>query len=74
MLDIPCAIIEKEGKVLYAQRSEQMSHALKWEFPGGKREPGETLAACLKRVIKEELGFDIAIWRNYVSSQKDQLL
>jgi len=61
MLDVTCAIIEKDDKVLCAQRSAQMSHALKWEFPGGKLEPGETLAACLKREIKEELSLDIAI-------------
>ena len=61
MLDVTCAIIEKDDKVLCAQRSAQMSHALKWEFPGGKLEPGEALAACLKREIKEELGLDIAI-------------
>lgn len=61
MIDVTCAIIEKEDKVLCAQRGEQMSHPLKWEFPGGKLEPGETLEACLKREIKEELGLDIAI-------------
>ena len=69
MLDVTCAIIEKEGKVLCAQRSEQMSHALKWEFPGGKLEAGETLAACLKREIKEELGLDIAIGEELPASK-----
>ena len=61
MLDVTCAIIEKDDKVLCAQRSAQMSHALKWEFPGGKLEPGETLAACLQREIQEELGLVISI-------------
>jgi len=69
MLDVTCAIIEKDDKVLCAQRSAQMSHALKWEFPGGKLEPGETLAACLKREIKEELGLDIAIWKQLPASK-----
>ena len=69
MIDVTCAIIEKEGKVLCAQRSEQMSHPLKWEFPGGKLEAGETLAACLKREIKEELGLDIAIQEQLPPSQ-----
>ncbi|MFQ5577106.1 MAG: NUDIX domain-containing protein [Anaerolineae bacterium] len=32
-----------------------------WEFPGGKQEPGETLPACLRREIKEELAIDIAV-------------
>ena len=69
MLDVTCAIIEKDDKVLCAQRSEQMSHALKWEFPGGKLEAGETLAACLKREIKEELGLDIAIREQLLARQ-----
>ena len=61
MMDVTCAIIEKDDKVLCALRSEKMSHALKWEFPGGKQEPGETLAACLQREIHEELGLVILI-------------
>jgi len=69
MIQVTCAIIEKDGKVLCAQRSEKMRHPLKWEFPGGKLEPGETLAACLKREIKEELGLAIAIREQLPASQ-----
>lgn len=47
--------------MLAAQRSETMSLPLKWEFPGGKLEPGENAAACLQREIEEELGIDIVI-------------
>jgi A/G-specific adenine glycosylase len=32
-----------------------------WEFPGGKREPGETLPECLRREIREELGIEIEV-------------
>ena len=58
---VTCAIIEQEGKVLCAQRSESMNLPLKWEFPGGKAEKGETLDAGLLREIKEELGVDIEL-------------
>lgn len=37
------------------QRSENMKLALKWGFPGGKIEQGESEQDCLKREIKEEL-------------------
>ncbi len=60
-IDVACAIIERGGLVLAAQRSEVMSLPLKWEFPGGKLEPGESAAACLAREIDEELGVGIAI-------------
>ncbi len=58
---VTCAIIEHKGKVLCAQRSENMSHPLKWEFPGGKVEGDEDLISCLKREIKEELGVKIEV-------------
>jgi 8-oxo-dGTP diphosphatase len=61
MIEVTCAIIEKDDKVLCAQRSELMKLPLKWEFPGGKLETGETLENCLIREIKEELGIEISI-------------
>ncbi|GAB6084455.1 (deoxy)nucleoside triphosphate pyrophosphohydrolase [Desulfuromonas carbonis] len=60
-IDVSCAIIEKDGLVLAAQRSESMSLPLKWEFPGGKLHPHEDAATCLKREIEEELGIGIHI-------------
>jgi len=61
MLQVTCAIIENNGKILCAQRSEKMKLPLKWEFPGGKIEEDESLEACLKREIREELGIEIDI-------------
>jgi 8-oxo-dGTP diphosphatase len=55
-LQVSCAIIEQDGLVLAAQRSAAMSLPLKWEFPGGKIDPGETAAECLKRELVEEMG------------------
>lgn len=59
VIKVACAIIEQEGKVLAAQRSERMSLPLKWEFPGGKLDAGEEAHACLIREIREELGLDV---------------
>jgi len=60
-IDVSCAIIEKEGLILAAQRGEKMHMPLKWEFPGGKVEPHENAASCLQREIREELGVEICI-------------
>ena len=61
MILVTCAIIEKAGLVLVTQRSEKMALALKWEFPGGKLEDGESHEACLLREIMEELNVQIKI-------------
>jgi len=62
MIDVSCAlIISHNGEVLVAQRSLNMHLPLKWEFPGGKVEPGESARECLIREIREELGVEIKI-------------
>ena len=61
MLEVTCAIIEWNNKVLVAQRSDTMSLPLKWEFPGGKIEENETAENCLIREIAEELSIHIEI-------------
>lgn len=59
MIQVVCAVILKENKILIAQRSEQMKLPLKWEFPGGKIEKDEDEIQALIREIKEELNVDI---------------
>jgi len=54
---VAAAVIEREdGSFLLAQRPPGKVYAGYWEFPGGKIEPGETVASALKREIQEELG------------------
>ena len=63
-----CAVIEHNGLVLAAQRSATMSLPLKWEFPGGKIEPGETAEGCLKRELAEEFDAEVNIRSNLPQS------
>ena len=53
---VVAAIIERNAKVLICRRTAAQPHPLKWEFPGGKVEPGEDPAAALVRELEEELG------------------
>ena len=52
------ALIDRDGRVLLAQRPEGKSMAGLWEFPGGKVEAGETPEAALVRELHEELGIE----------------
>jgi 8-oxo-dGTP diphosphatase len=61
MLQVVAAIFERDGRVLICRRTSRQLHPLKWEFPGGKVEPGETPAQALARELEEELGItDVA--------------
>ena len=53
---VVAAVIERDGRLLIGQRPAHKHHGGLWEFPGGKVEPGETLAAALARELHEELG------------------
>ncbi len=59
MTKVVCAIIVTNNKVICVQRSSKMQLPLKWEFPGGKIESGETDEAALIREIAEELEINI---------------
>lgn len=61
IVEVSCAIIESDGKVLVAQRAASMAHPFQWEFPGGKWEAGESAENALVREIAEELGLRIAV-------------
>ena len=52
------ALIDRDGRVLVAQRPAGKTMAGLWEFPGGKVEPGEAPEAALVRELAEELGID----------------
>ncbi len=60
-IEVSAALIFSEGKLLIAQRHAGSHLGGLWEFPGGKRETGETFEQCLVREIREELGVDISV-------------
>lgn len=64
MIEVVCAVIQNNGKILIARRSETMALPLKWEFPGGKIKPGEDKKTALKREIKEELAMTISVGKS----------
>jgi mutator protein MutT len=60
-VEIAAAVIEDRGRLLIARRWDDAVLGGYWEFPGGKRRPGESLIACLLREVDEEVGVAIEV-------------
>ncbi|MGD2134029.1 MAG: 8-oxo-dGTP diphosphatase MutT [Maricaulaceae bacterium] len=58
LLVAACALVDRDGRVLIAQRPAGKAMAGLWEFPGGKVETGETPEAALTRELREELAVE----------------
>lgn len=71
MLEVCCAIILKDTKILAVQRGPESSHPWKWEFPGGKIDPKETAEQCIIREIEEELSIRIEVVNQLVAVEFD---
>lgn len=56
MIVVVAAVIERDGRMLVTRRLHGTHLAGRWEFPGGKIEPGEPLDLALRRELTEELG------------------
>ena len=61
LIAVGIACIHKDGKYLIQSRPEGKSFVGSWEFPGGKREPGESFRECVKREIMEEIGVTVSV-------------
>ena len=58
MKNVAVGIILSDGRALACQRKRTSRYPLKWEFPGGKIEPGESPRTAVVRELKEELEID----------------
>jgi len=61
MLVVSAAVVERDGRVMLCQRRPGAHNGLKWEFPGGKLEPGESPEAALARELREELEIETRV-------------
>ncbi len=69
---IPCgvAIIRRGREFLISQRKDDDTFGSFWEFPGGKRNPGETFEQCVVRETREELGVEIKVVEKFDEMRK----
>lgn len=60
-IEVAAGLVFREGRLLITQRPPGAHLEGLWEFPGGKREPGESFQECLVRELREELGIEVAV-------------
>jgi 8-oxo-dGTP diphosphatase len=60
-IDVAAGLVFRQRKLLITQRHAESHLGGLWEFPGGKREPGETFEQCLVRELREELGIEVTL-------------
>jgi len=58
MTTVVAGVLKRNEQVLICRRKADQPHPLKWEFPGGKLEPGESPGEALRRELSEELGIE----------------
>ncbi len=73
MTVIPCgvALIRRDREFLISQRNENDTFGSFWEFPGGKKNAGETFEECVVRETKEELGIDVRVEKKFMEIRKE---
>jgi len=61
IIEVAAGVVFHQDKLLITQRKPDVHLGGLWEFPGGKREPGETFEQCLHRELAEELGIEAQV-------------
>ena len=59
LIEVSAGLVFRHGQLIITQRPAGAHLGGLWEFPGGKREPGETFEECLVRELQEELGIEV---------------
>ena len=60
---VVAGVVVRGDRIMLCQRRPEVHNGLKWEFPGGKLEPGESPEAALRRELREELSIDVRVGR-----------
>ncbi len=78
MIEVAAAILhDRHGRILICQRESGDRCAGLWEFPGGKREVGESWEDCASRELREELGLEVVVrglYKDFIYSYPDRTI
>ena len=58
---VAAGVVIQDDRIMLCQRRPEAHNGLKWEFPGGKLEPGESSEEALRRELREELSIDVQV-------------
>lgn len=72
MIVVSAGIALRDGRIMLCQRKPGVSNALKWEFPGGKLEKGESPEQALERELREELAVESRTGRIFDAQYRDE--
>lgn len=61
IIEVAAGLVFRRGQLLITRRPAEAHLGGLWEFPGGKREPGESFEQCLRRELLEELGIEVTV-------------
>ena len=61
IIEVAAGLVFRAGQLLITRRPAEAHLGGLWEFPGGKREPGESFEQCLRRELLEELGIEVTV-------------
>lgn len=58
-IEVAVGVVLRDGMIFISKRADDLHQGGKWEFPGGKRESGESMADALSRELREEIGIQV---------------
>lgn len=65
-IEVGAGIVWRRGRILLCKRRQDAMLGGLWEFPGGKRRPGENLQQCIRRELREECGLPVTVGEHLV--------
>lgn len=71
VVEVAVGVIQQGNEIFISKRDDAVHQGGKWEFPGGKREEGESMAQALARELREEIGIEVTEQQEFMLIEHD---
>lgn len=71
IVEVAVGVIKRNKRIFISKRADDLHQGGLWEFPGGKREPGESLERALSRELQEEVGIEVVEQSEFLLIEHD---